>query len=197
MSAKAKGSAVIHSERYTLFQRVLHWGIAGLVLASLAGGAMLYTFGFTGLRDTFGMDVTNTIYKAHKTLGVLILGLMLVRVAARYGLGVPAPVPTLTGFERFASAAVHGLLYVGLIGMSVLGWLATGAGGFPVEFFSARLPGILGKNEGLSETLYWLHGLVAVGLVGLIAMHVGAAMMHWKVKKDGVMERMMLWGGGR
>ncbi|PWR01594.1 cytochrome B [Meridianimarinicoccus roseus] len=184
-------------ERYTLVQRLLHWIIAVLVLGSLAGGAMLYSFGFEGLRDTFGMDVTNTIYTAHKTLGLLILGLMLLRVAARYGLGVPPPAPTLNGFERAASAAVHGALYVGLIGMTLLGWLATGAGGFPVEFFSGRLPGILPKNEGLSETLFWMHGLVAVGLVGLIALHTGAAMMHWKVKKDGVMERMMLWGGGR
>jgi len=188
---------VIRPERYTLIQRLLHWVIAVLVLASLAAGAMLYAFGFVGLRDTFGMGVTNTIYTAHKTSGVLILGLMLVRVAVRYKLGVPAPVPTLTGFERIASATVHRLFYVGLIGMAVLGWLATAAGGFPVEFFSARLPGILPKNEALSATLFLMHGLVAIALLGLIALHVGAAMMHWKVKRDGVMQRMMLWGAGR
>ena len=185
----------MHPPRYSLIQRILHWLVAGVLLLSLTGGALLYAYGFTGLRDTFGMGVTNAIYTGHKTAGVLILGLMLLRVAVRRGLGVPAPEPSLTPFQVRASEAVHLMLYVGLIGMAVLGWLATGSGGFPVEFFSARLPGILPKNEALSETLFWMHGLVAVALVGLIALHVGAAMMHWKVKKDGVMARMSLWGG--
>jgi len=180
--------------RYSLIQRVLHWLVAGLVLLSLTVGALLYVYGFSGLRDTFGMGVTNTIYTYHKTAGVLILGLMLLRVVARRTLGHPAPEPSLTAFQVRASEAVHLLLYVGVIGMAVLGWLATGAGGFPVEFFSVRLPGVLPKNEALSGALFWMHGLVGLALVGLIAVHVGAAMVHWKVKRDGVMARMSLWG---
>ena len=74
-----------------------------------------------------------------------------------------------------------------------LGWLATAAGGYPVQFFDLNLPGLIGKDRALAETLFWLHGLLGWLIIGLIAVHVGAAMMHWLVKRDGVMARMSLF----
>ncbi len=78
--------------------------------------------------------------------------------------------------------------------MPILGWMATAAGGYPVQFFDWNLPGFIGKNEKLSETLFELHELVGWTLIGLILIHVGAALTHWLVWKDGVMERMGLFG---
>ena len=180
--------------RYTLLHRLLHWAIALLVLCSLIAGAFLWFYGFSGLKDTFGLPATNAIYKYHKTAGVLILALMLLRLGLRLGAGVPAPLASLTPVERSLSLAVHWLLYATLIGMAVTGWLATAAGGFPVEFFDMKLPGLIGKDQALSETLYLVHGLLGLTILALAALHIAGALRHWKVKRDGVMRRMSLFG---
>ncbi|MEO1092549.1 MAG: cytochrome b/b6 domain-containing protein [Pseudomonadota bacterium] len=179
-------------ERYVLAQRLLHWLIAVLVLGALAGGAILWAYGFQGLRDSFGAGVTDAIYKYHKTTGVLVLGLMLVRLALRLVFGAPQPPRTLSPAVAAMARATHLAFYGLLIVMPVLGWAATAAGGFPVQFFDMVLPGIIGKNEPLSETLFWLHGIVGVAIAALALLHIAAALRHWRVLKDGVMARIAL-----
>ncbi|PWG61893.1 cytochrome b [Sediminicurvatus halobius] len=178
--------------RYALPQRLLHWTVAGLALISLTTGLLLGWLGFEGARDALGLAATNTLYTAHKSVGVLILLAMLLRVLARLGYGKPAYQHPLDPARRVASSAVHGLLYLLLIVQPVLGWLATAAGDFPVDFFGLRLPGLIGVDKALSETLYGWHGLVAWTILGLVILHVAAALHHWRVLQDGVMQRMSL-----
>jgi cytochrome b561 len=179
--------------RYALIQRLLHWLIAFLVLLALGVGMTLGFLGFEGSQQTFGNAVTNALYTVHKTFGVMILALMLLRLGIRLALGTPPYQSPLTGFEWVASRAVHSLLYVVLLVQPILGWLATAAGGYPVQFFAWNLPGLIGKDKALSETLFWLHGIVGWILVGLLVLHIGGAMRHWLIKRDGVMTRMSLF----
>lgn len=179
--------------RYSLAQRVLHWLVALLVLPVLAVGITLGWLGFEGTRETFGGEATDLLYTAHKTVGIVVLGLMLARLGFRLALGAPPYRSPLTGLEGLASRAVHGLLYAVLLAMPVLGWLATAAGGYPVQFFGWTLPGLIGKDKALGETLFGVHGLVGWVLLGLVVLHVAGAMMHWLVKRDGVMARMSLF----
>lgn len=178
--------------RYSLAQRLLHWLIAVTVIGLLAVGLLIDSYGFEGLVKTYGEGLTNLIYKYHKTFGVLVLAAMVIRLAVKLSLGKPAYARPLTRFEHVASNAVHGLFYVLLIAMPVLGWAATAAGGFPVEFFAWNLPPLLAKDEALSETFYGLHGLVGRALIALIVVHAGAAVIHHgAIKKDGVLRRML------
>ena len=180
------------TERYAFIQRLLHWLIAILVLGALAGGGMLWAYGFEGLRDSFGIDATNAIYKYHKTAGVLILGLMLLRLVLRLILGAPpAPAslsPAIARIAHLTHVAFYGLLIL----MPVVGWVATATGGFPIQFFDTNLPPLFGKNADLSAALYRVHGLLGVTIAGLILMHVAAALRHWLILKDGVMQRIGL-----
>lgn len=180
------------ANRYSLSQRLTHWVIALLVVPVLAVGITLGLLGFEGTKAAFGATATNALYTYHKTFGILILALMVVRLALRLRRGSPAYDAPLTGFERVASRLVHGLLYAVLLAMPVLGWLATAAGGYPVQFFAWNLPPLIGKDKALSDTLFWLHGLGGWLLAGLIVLHVGGALRHWLVKRDGVMARMSL-----
>jgi len=75
----------------------------------------------------------------------------------------------------------------------MLGWAATAAGGFPIEFFNSQLPKLIAKDPALSETLYMVHGAVGALILTLIAVHVGAALMHAFIKRDTVMKRMSLF----
>jgi len=180
------------NDRYAFAQRLLHWLVAILVLGALAGGALLWAYGFEGLKASFGIEATNAIYKYHKTAGILVLGLMLIRLALRLLLGAPPPPATLSPTLAAAARATHLAFYGLLIAMPVLGWAATAAGGFPVQFFDLTMPGIIGENKGLSETLFKLHGAVGLAIAALALLHIAAAMRHWLVLKDGVMNRIAL-----
>jgi len=178
--------------RYTLIQRVLHWLIAAVVLLALTTGGTIGYLGFDGLRAQFGPAGTDFIYTMHKTLGVMILGLMVLRIAARLGLGKPEYAVPLPPAQRIASRVVHNLFYVLLLVMPVLGWLATASGGYPVHFFTLELPGLIDRNRELSDTLFFWHRIVGGTLAGLIALHIAGAMYHWRVRRDGVMQRMSI-----
>lgn len=194
MSNAAAASAGIRTApRYALVQRLLHWLIVVLVLLALIAGGTIGYFGFDGLRDLFGPAGTDFLYTSHKTLGVLILGFMVLRVLTRLALGKPAYTAPLPAPQRIASQIVHALFYLLLLAMPVLGWLATASGGFPVHLFHIELPGLIGRNEELSELLFLWHRYVAYALVGLIVLHVAGALYHWRVRRDEVMQRMSLF----
>jgi cytochrome b561 len=179
------------STRYSLTQRLLHWLIAVLVMVLLAIGLTFWTLGYDGTVALFGNDSTNLLYKYHKTLGILVLVLMIVRVALRRATPPPAYTPPLAATERVVSRTAHLLIYVLLLGMPVGGWLATAAGGYPVQFFDWELPSLIGKNEVLSEQLFRFHGIGGLVLTALLVLHIGAGLRHW-LRKDGISRRMSL-----
>lgn len=179
--------------RYPLAQRLVHWAVVVAVLPGLALGLTIFALGFDGVMASFGQAGTNLIYKYHKTLGVILLGLMVLRIGLKLALGKPDYDPPLTPFQRSASTVVHGLLYVLLLAQPVLGWAATAAGGYPIEFFNAVLPGIVSKDKALSDMLYGVHGTVGLAILALIAVHLAAVVWHRLVLRDGVLTRMSLF----
>jgi len=181
------------SSQYALPQRGLHWLMAVLVILALAVGIPLGQLGFAGARELFGLPVTNFLYISHKTLGVLLLGLIVLRVVLRLRYGKPAYSPELPGWQRAVSGGVHGLLYLLLLLMPLLGWAATASGGFPINFFHWELPPLLPRDRALAETLFFWHGVMGWLLLALVLLHVAAALQHWLIRKDHVMRRMSLW----
>lgn len=180
-------------DHYIYPHRVLHWLVAIAVLLSLATGL---AFGFLGYERTvslLGNTLTNTLYTTHKTLGVSILLLMTLRIITRVAFVVPDHEPPLNAFERIVSTSVHHLLYLALVVMPLLGWAATAAGGFPVEFFHWHLPGLIGRNELLSEQLFIWHERLGWAIVVLLVLHIAGALFHWRIKQDNVTKRMSLF----
>ncbi len=184
--------ATVNGQPYAPVQRILHWLIALFVILLLIAGMVIGSLGYEGLVAQFGGDATNLIYKTHKTFGVLVLMLMILRLGLRLALGAPAYATALPPMQMIASRISHWAFYGLLIAMPIIGWLATAAGGYPVEFFDWTLPGLIGKHADLSKTLFRLHGLIGLLLIALILVHAGAALMHWLVWRDGVMQRMGL-----
>jgi cytochrome b561 len=179
--------------RYALGQRVIHWAVAVMVICVLSGGLLLGILGFKGVTEVFGASIRNFIYTYHKTFGLIILAAMIIRLGMRIRQGAPPYEPPLEPWQRVMSGIVHKLLYVGLLAMPILGWLATDASEYPVEFFAWSLPQFIAKDQALGALLYDLHGIVGWAVTGLLALHIGAAMMHWLIKRDRVMSRISLW----
>jgi cytochrome b561 len=165
--------------------------MAILVAALLIVGLTFMVLGYQGTVDNFGNEATNLLYKYHKTFGILVLALILVRLLLRWLSPPPPYKQPLSPLERAASRTVHLLFYALLIAMPIGGWLATAAGGYPVQFFEFELPGLIGKNEELSETLFQFHGYAGLLLLALTLVHVGAGIRHL-LRRDGVVHRISL-----
>lgn len=184
----------MQAHRYTLPHRLIHWAVAVFVLCTLFAGLTISWMGYyDGLVEAFGNAVTNAIFKYHKTFGVLILTLMLIRVGLRLRYGKPPYIGQIPAMNLVVSRIVHMLLYLALLVMPVLGWLATAAGDYPVQFFEWNLPGLIGTDKELSETLFMLHGVIGRVLLVLVILHVSGALYHWLIRRDEVMRRMSLF----
>lgn len=192
MQATSRTHPKLGWPRYSTAQRVFHWLVAVLVVILLAVGMTLGYLGFEGASDTFGLGATNALYVAHKTTGVLLLPLMIGRLALRLRRGKPAYAVALERWQQLASEINHGLLYLLLLAMPVVGWLATAAGGHPINFFAWNLPPLIGENEALADTLFYTHWLLGWAVLLLVIVHVAAAIYHWRIRRDGVMQRMSL-----
>lgn len=174
---------------YSAVARQFHWWTVAFVLVMIPTGLWMAARAEANLFD----DFTNRLYDIHKLTGFLLLWLVLSRLIYRLAKGAPPSEPTLTAVQKGLSHAVHWLLYGLLIVVPVLGWLgvslypALGIGGL----FS--LPALTSPDQAASERVLSLHKTLALVTIGLIAVHLAAALFHRFVVKDGFFQRM--WPG--
>jgi len=168
---------------YSGIAKSLHWIVALCVLTIVPLGIIM-----GNLPDG---DFTNKLFEFHKSLGALILMLMTVRLIYRVVHGAP-PEANIPAFYRFAGAATHWALYVLLIVTPMVAWVGYNAYGVKVPFFGLfELPALVGKNEPLSERLFAAHRALGIAVGVLMVMHIGAALFHYVIRKDGVLQRML------
>lgn len=135
----------------------------------------------------------DSLFNYHKSFGQLIWFIAVLRVINRLVAGAPAPVETLTAFERTASKSVHGLLYVLIVLVPILGYFGTGAYPAPLTFFFWELPNLVPeslKGEASSRLLLELHQKSGIAMAILVSLHIAAALYHQFVKGDAVLGRM-------
>ena len=172
-------------ERYPASSKLLHWLVAICVLVTIPVALWM-------TRAPEG-PLQNNLFVLHKALGVTLLILVVLRVINRFVAGAPLPEPGIARWQRAASSAVHGLLYVLLLAMTFVGWLGMSAFGEGAPFFDLfslpRLP--IGKDEALSKQLFALHRWMGYALAVLAVMHIAAALQHHFIHKDGVLQRML------
>lgn len=174
---------------YAPIQKWLHWIIAFCVFGLVPVGLIM---SWRAEANNFDA-LTNQLYSGHKLTGFIVLWLMTLRIALKVKKGSPAPVATLTTFERVASGAVHHLLYMLLILVPLTGWAGVSAYGALDVFGLFSLPALLPKNQGLASILFTIHGALAITMVVLVFAHIGGALMHGVIKRDGVIHRMIGW----
>jgi len=173
---------------YSRAARALHWITVALVILQVpVGVVMAYRGNTLNLWD----KLTGTLYSGHKLVGVVILVLVLWRLVYRFTRGAPADEPTLEPWQKLASHATHWGLYGLLLAVPVVGWL--GVSLFPaLDIFGLfKLPALVAPDKAAAATAFAVHAALALGLVLLIGMHVGAALFHYFVRKDNVLGRML------
>ena len=169
---------------YPSTSKWLHWLIAACVLTTLPVALAMVRVDKGPTQDL--------LYNLHKSLGILILVLMVLRLINRLVAGAPAPDPTLEPWQRTLSSAVHGLLYVLLLAMPVVGYVANSAYGAPTPFFGLfTLPKIAADNQALATQLFTAHRWAGFVVIVLAGMHIGGALFHFVIRRDTVLQRML------
>jgi cytochrome b561 len=132
-----------------------------------------------------------TLVTIHKSLGIAILVLALIRLAVRLRSGAPALPPDLPEPMKLAAHLSHYALYLLMIGMPLIGWGMMSSAPYPVVLYGGvHLPPILPQSEALHAALWNAHFYLAFLFFALILMHFAAALFHALVRRDGVFETM-------
>lgn len=178
------------ADRYSRGAIVLHWLIALLIVGQIAGGFYMEALPDSDAAAKF------RFFQLHKSFGLTILALSLVRLGWRLTHRPPALPAGMAGWERIAARATHAGFYALMIGAPLIGWAYVSVAPFnvPTVVFGVlpwpHLP-LGGTNAALAETLSGLHGAAAWGFIGLLALHVGAALKHHFINRDDVLARML------
>lgn len=138
-----------------------------------------------------GSATRDLLLATHKSCGMLILLLVLVRVVIRGRNPAPSIVPAPPAWQNGIAHLVHLTLYAAMIAMPLLGWAMTSAGDHPIPFFGLSVPPILAPNKELSKTLAEIHEFIGNALYFVIGFHALAALAHHYLLKDNTLLRMV------
>jgi cytochrome b561 len=168
---------------FSLPARILHWLMAVMILAML----------FIGVGMVASVSERHDwLLRIHKPLGIAILILAVVRLAVRLRHPPPALPADLPAVQKLAAHASHWLLYILMLAMPLIGWAMLSAGGYPVMLSdSLRLPPIFPANPVAFAVLRHMHGWFAMLLFLTFLAHMGAALYHGLIRRDGVLSSMV------
>lgn len=162
----------------------LHWLLAVLIVGQFVLGAVAADMSVS----PFKLD----LFVWHKSFGVTILLLVMLRLGWRLtnrAPGLPTSVPT---HERQLARINHGLLYGLMIAVPLSGWIVSDTSRIPFRiFWSIPTPDLLPVNREVSELAAGVHETLVVLMIVLVAVHVLAAFRHHFVKHNDVLLRML------
>src|SRR5262249_701526 len=172
-------------QRFTALQRLLHWLMAVCILAMFFIGV--------GMVSTV-MPNYLPLVAIHKSLGIAILVLVLIRLAVRLRYGAPALPADLPEPMKLAAYLSHYALYALMIAMPLLGWAMLSAAAYSVVVFgNTYLPAIAPHSDSLHTLLWAAHFYLAFAFLAGVVMHIAAALFHALIRRDGVFDAMAPW----
>jgi cytochrome b561 len=172
-------------ERWGSVSIGLHWTIAALVLL------VQVPAGITMVAVDPG-TVQDVCYNIHKTNGIVIFLLAVVRLGWRVSQPVPGYAPDMPLWQARLARTTHALLYIVLFAMPITGFLYTAMGGFPVPFFMLYdLAPLVPENKPVAEVFKYAHLTLQFVLYATVILHVAGALQHSFVRKDGILRRML------
>lgn len=164
--------------------KLFHWIMAALILAQIALGLAAAGWHLSPAKLT--------LFFWHKSTGMLILLLALLRLAWRLANRVPALPAGMPAWERAAARAGHALLYAAIIALPITGWIVNSAANVPLKlFYLVPLPAIVAPDKATEDLAKLAHFWLFALLGALLVVHAGAALRHHFVKRNDVLARML------
>jgi len=194
------------SSRYTRTAVVLHWLIAIFVIAMFILGWFMADLPKDAPKQT-GFDLLNLgiytwptseeisprafYFNLHKSLGISIFALILIRILWRVTHKPPALLTTYKAAERKLATAAHHLLYLLMVAVPLSGLIMAIYGKYGVKWFGLDFIAGL-DNKAVREIFEPTHELVGIVFLVVIAIHVLGALKHKFIDKDDTLKRMSL-----
>ena len=170
----------MHNTRYSTTSRLFHWGMALLILATIPAGLLMVQSGID-------RSLQNALFLYHKNVGVLLLVLVVARLIWRGLNPAPALPDALPDWQARLARLTHGLLYALLFVVPVAGYVRVRAGGFPIESLDAiGVPSLVPRSDALAAIAKSVHYYAGMAIIAVLALHIGAALYHRFVLRDGV-----------
>ncbi len=170
--------------RWGAVAQFFHWLIVALIIVQIT---------LASLADDLPLGVKKLALLArHKSVGITILGLVVLRLLWRWMNPTPALPDTLKPHERILASFTHVALYILLFALPLTGWMMSSARGFAVSWFGfIQLPDFVPKNKPLYDAMLETHGALVWALYVVLALHVLGALKHHFMLKDDVLRRML------
>ncbi len=175
---------------YDNVAKMLHWLIALAIIGMLVLGWLMTSDTIANGPSKFAM------FQWHKSVGITILALSLLRLLWRFANPPPPLPPGMKKWEIAAAKITHILFYVLIIALPLVGWMMVSLSSFKTVLYGfLPLPNLplladMENKKELKELLEDMHGLLAYMTVALLALHIGAAGKHHLINRDDVLLRM-------
>lgn len=162
---------------------ILHWVMALLMIGMVVIGLYMTNLPVSPEKFKF--------YGWHKEFGMVVLMLVMIRIVWRIKNILPS-LSALPAWERWAAYATHWVFYIFMFALPISGWLMSSFAGFPVSFFGLFIvPTLVQPDESMSSLFREIHKWLAYGLIATFCLHVGAALKHYFIDKDKILQRML------
>jgi cytochrome b561 len=170
--------------RYSAVAQAFHWIIAALVVTQ---------FVLANLEDDLPIGAHKLALLArHKSFGMTVLMLAIMRLLWRLKNPPPELPPGMTPLQRALARGTHIAFYVLLFAMPLTGWLMSSAKNYSVSWFGLfTWPNLIGKNEAAYNLLHSTHEILSDILLVVAVLHILAALKHHFWDKDNVLLRML------
>jgi cytochrome b561 len=175
---------------YTRTAVVLHWLIGVAVLAQITLGLWMITI------PKVPIGVRAGWFNVHKSIGITLAVLILVRILWRLFHQAPPLPATVPKWERIAAKANHLLLYACMIVMPVSGYLGSSFTKYPILYWGIKLPQWGWDSPALKDLFSQVHFVTVIIFIALIALHIAAALKHALIDRDGIVQRMWFKSAG-
>lgn len=170
-------------QRWGSVARFLHWSVALGVIGLACVGLLMDEMPNSALKVK--------VYAFHKSTGITVLALVLVRLLWRLIDPRPSLPATMPGWQRVLASISHGLLYLMLLVMPISGWIYNSASNFPLRWYGLfSLPALTGPDRELRHIANDVHETGFYVLALLFAVHVAAALKHHFIDRDATLARM-------
>lgn len=164
--------------------KFLHWSIATLIFVQFALGWIAVSWRLSPTKLE--------LFTWHKSIGILILLLVVLRLLWRFANVAPAlPVDTPAG-ERTAAHASHTVLYLLMLAIPLSGWVINSAAKIPFRvFWLFPLPSIVAPDKTVAELAKQIHFILFIAIAVVVGIHIAAALRHHFVKRNVTLTRML------
>jgi cytochrome b561 len=176
------------ADRWGIVAKSFHWVIALLILGQLVLGTIAEEMRLSPLK----LDM----FVWHKSIGVTILLLVVLRVAWRLNNPPPATPPDIPAWETTLARIGHALLYLLMFAVPLTGWWVSDTTRIPFKaFWLVPMPDLMTADREMSDLAADVHGALTKLLLLVVVIHIAAALRHHFYLHNKILIRMLPWRG--